>query len=48
MRAVYTANFAEDREIGEADVIAESVAPLERDPDAVLARASTTENKERL
>ena len=48
VRAVYTANFAEDREIGEADVIAEIVASLERDPDAVLARATTAENKERL
>ena len=48
VRAVYTANFAEDREIGEADVIAEIVASLERDPDAVLQRATTAENKERL
>jgi 2-hydroxychromene-2-carboxylate isomerase len=48
VRAVYTANFAEDREIGEADVIAEIIASLERDPDAVLARAVAPENKERL
>ena len=48
VRAVYAANFAEDREIGEADVIAEIVASLERDPDAVLARATSPENKERL
>lgn len=47
-RAVYTANFAEDREIGESDVIAEIIASLERDPDAVLARATAPENKERL
>lgn len=47
-RAVYTANFAEDREIGEPDVIAEIVASLERDPDAVLARATAAENKDRL
>lgn len=48
VRAAYTANFADDREIGEADVIAEIVASLERDPDAVLARATAPENKERL
>lgn len=48
VRAVYTANFAEDREIGEVDVIAEIVASLEHDPDAVLARATAPENKERL
>ena len=47
-RAVYTASFAEDREIGEADVIAEIVASLERDPDQVLARATAAENKDRL
>lgn len=47
-RAVYAANFAEDREIGEGDVIAEIIASLERDPDAVLARATAPENKERL
>jgi 2-hydroxychromene-2-carboxylate isomerase len=47
-RAVYTASFAEDREIGEADVIAEILASLEHDPDAVLARATSAESKERL
>ena len=47
-RAVYRANFAEDREIGEADVIAEIIASLERDPDRVLERALAPENKERL
>jgi 2-hydroxychromene-2-carboxylate isomerase len=47
-RAVYAANFAEDREIGEPDVVAEIVASLERDPDAVLERALAPENKERL
>ena len=39
VRAVYTANFAEDREIGEEPVIAEIVASLERDADEVLAQA---------
>jgi 2-hydroxychromene-2-carboxylate isomerase len=48
VRAVYTANFAEDREIGEQDVIAEIIGSLERDPDDVLARALAPENKERL
>lgn len=47
-RAVYTANFAEDREIGEEPVIAEIVATLEHDADEVLARAVAPENKERL
>jgi len=47
-RAVYAANFAEDREIGEHDVIAEIIASLERDPDEVLGRALAPENKERL
>jgi 2-hydroxychromene-2-carboxylate isomerase len=47
-RAVYGANFADDREIGEADVIAEIIASLERDPDDVLARATSADNKERL
>ena len=48
VRAVYTANFAEDREIGEAPVIAEIVATLEHDADDVLAHALAPENKERL
>jgi len=47
-RAVYRANFAEDREIGEQDVIAEIIASLERDPDEILQRALAPENKERL
>jgi 2-hydroxychromene-2-carboxylate isomerase len=47
-RAVYTANFADDREIGEQDVVAELIASLERDADAVLARALAPANKERL
>jgi 2-hydroxychromene-2-carboxylate isomerase len=48
VRAVYTANFADDREIGEQDVIAELIASLERDPDDVLKRALAPGNKERL
>lgn len=48
VRAVYRANFAEDREIGEEPVIAELLATLEHDADEVLARATSPENKERL
>jgi 2-hydroxychromene-2-carboxylate isomerase len=47
-RAVYRANFAEDREIGDREVVAEVVAALGRDAGAVLARALAPENKERL
>jgi len=47
-RAVYRANFAEDREIGEQDVIVDVIASLGRKPDPVLARAVAPENKERL
>jgi 2-hydroxychromene-2-carboxylate isomerase len=47
-RAVYRANFALDREIGEQDVIADLVATLGKQPADVLARALTPANKDRL
>jgi 2-hydroxychromene-2-carboxylate isomerase len=47
-RAVYTANFAADREIGDEAVVREIVAAQDRDPDAVLARALAPENKQAL
>jgi 2-hydroxychromene-2-carboxylate isomerase len=40
-RAVFRANFAEDREIAEPAVLGEIVRVLGRDPDAVLERAGT-------
>ncbi|HKU97294.1 MAG TPA: 2-hydroxychromene-2-carboxylate isomerase [Vineibacter sp.] len=46
-RAVFRANFVEDRDIGDAAVIADIVAKLGLDP-SVMARANTPENKARL
>jgi 2-hydroxychromene-2-carboxylate isomerase len=47
-RAVYHANFAEDRDITAADVIAAIVAACGRNGAAVLATAASAANKERL
>jgi len=47
-RAVYQANFAADRDIAAADVIGDILTRLGRDPAAVLARASSPANKQRL
>jgi 2-hydroxychromene-2-carboxylate isomerase len=47
-RAVYTANFVEDREIADEAVIRQIISAQDRDPDAVLARALTAENKQAL
>lgn len=44
-RAVLNANFAEDREIGEAVVIGEILATLGLPAEELLARAVTPENK---
>jgi 2-hydroxychromene-2-carboxylate isomerase len=44
-RAVYTANFAEQRDITEDGVLAEILAKLGLDAPAVVAAANTTENK---
>ena len=47
-RAVYHANFAEDREIADAAVIGDIIRSLRRDPTPVLERAGASANKERL
>jgi 2-hydroxychromene-2-carboxylate isomerase len=48
VRAVYHANFAEDREIGEAEVVAEITASLGLDPSALLALAQSAPIKDAL
>lgn len=48
VRAAYTANFAEDREIDRAEVIAELLENLGQDARSVLEHASNLENKARL
>ena len=48
VRAVYTANFVDDREIGEASVIAALLRDVGADADAVLARAQSPEAKAQL
>ena len=47
-RAVYHANFAEDRDIAAGDVIAAIVGALGHAPGAVLERANSADNKARL
>lgn len=47
-RAVYTANFAADQPIGEADVVAAAVRAAGADPAPWLARAAAPEAKQRL
>ncbi len=47
-RAVFRANFAEDREIAEPSVIGEILADLGRDPEATLASALEPSNKDAL
>jgi 2-hydroxychromene-2-carboxylate isomerase len=48
VRAVYQANFAEDREIGEEAVVTSILRALDVDAVAVVARAGTPETKARL
>ncbi|MGZ6195884.1 MAG: DsbA family protein [Candidatus Binataceae bacterium] len=48
VRAVYRANFAEDREISQTETIAEILATVGQSPREVLTRAESPENKERL
>lgn len=48
VRAVYRANFAEDREISRTETIAEILAALGQPPREVLERAEAPENKQRL
>ncbi|HEV2547524.1 MAG TPA: 2-hydroxychromene-2-carboxylate isomerase [Stellaceae bacterium] len=47
-RAVYHANFAEDREIADAAVIGDIIRSLDRDSAPVLERAGSAANKDRL
>jgi 2-hydroxychromene-2-carboxylate isomerase len=47
-RAVYRANFAEDRDIAAAEVVGAVISSLERDAAAVLERAAAPDNKARL
>ncbi len=48
VRAVFRANFAEDREIGDEATIREILDELDLDADLLLERARAPENKERL
>jgi 2-hydroxychromene-2-carboxylate isomerase len=48
VRAVYSANFAEDRDTGSREVIAEILARHVPDPAAALARAESAELKAQL
>ncbi|HSP98553.1 MAG TPA: DUF924 family protein [Candidatus Dormibacteraeota bacterium] len=48
VRAIYTANFAFDRPIGESDVVAAALRDLGIDAEAWLARAAAPEAKQRL
>jgi 2-hydroxychromene-2-carboxylate isomerase len=48
VRAVYTANFVEDADISEPDVLRRCLAGLVQDPDAALASAGSTDAKARL
>ena len=47
-RAVMSANFAEDRDIGQAEVIAEILSRQGLDADAVIGRALSDDNKQAL
>ncbi len=47
-RAVMRANFAEDRDIGDRQVIAELLGALDLPVDEILAQAGTPENKQAL
>ncbi len=46
--AVYRANFAEDREIGDAETLREILSVLGQDADRVLAAALAPEHRQRL
>ena len=48
VRALYRANFAEDQEIGDRDVVASVLEALGRNPEAWLARAGDPSVKTRL
>lgn len=48
VRAIYRANFVDDRDIGTPDVVADVLTGLGVDAGSILARASTAEAKEEL
>ena len=48
VRAVYRANFAEDRDIGDAAVVARLLDELAQPAREIIERAQSSENKERL
>lgn len=48
VRRVYSANFAQDRDIAQRDVVRDCLRPLVPDADAVLAAAEGEEAKSRL
>jgi 2-hydroxychromene-2-carboxylate isomerase len=48
VRAVFRANFAEDREISRTETIAEILATIGQPPREILQRAESPENKQRL
>jgi 2-hydroxychromene-2-carboxylate isomerase len=45
VRAVYSANFAHDRDIGGADAIADCLRQVDQEPEAVLEEAQSPESK---
>ena len=47
-RAVFTANFAQDRDIADVDVLADILSDVGRDPAAIMEAPRATTNKERL
>ncbi|HZO82076.1 MAG TPA: 2-hydroxychromene-2-carboxylate isomerase [Candidatus Binataceae bacterium] len=48
VRAVYRANFAEDRDISRLETVAEILASVGQNPREMVARAESSENKQRL
>src|SRR5262249_11658872 len=48
VRAVYRANFAEDRDIADAHVLGAILTELDQAPEPILAAAQTPESKQRL
>jgi len=47
-RGVFTANFAEDRDISSWDTLADILKNIGQDPDAVYEKAMAADNKDRL
>jgi len=47
-RAVFTANFAQDRDIADVQVLAQILSNLNRDPAPIIESSNSSANKERL